>query len=539
MQLIKNIKISRRSSFSSLEVLTHLTFIFFLAFMLGARDLVYFRDYSITFEGSYRIYLGQIPYKDFFSPVGPVSFLLPALFFKLLSPNWSTFILSQFFLNVLSLLLVSNILVKIGVRPGVRYIALLFHTVFYLLLQTHPWYNTTGAFLLLACTRTAMSPRWTGISWTGILSGIAILTKQDFGILSVAVSGIIIVLVGLGSDLKSFFPNIDWQNKREFFLPILLRLGVFSISIFSIIFLFAVCTDSDHFLYWFNYGQLPHDRRHFGISDFIGNSFGTLGVITAAISLARNNFRLFISSVFITAASISRTTSGLGFTHYYFAAFIPLIIDELIRLKIKWKILILIVVAYTSFRVMIRPMTDVYHVFQNIVQNRPEHFFFDHQKLSGPLHNMPDTLLAFSHKVMAPEKTIDALLSLKQSPFNLSALATGKHPKVLNISELTPIYSELNAPPPTGLPLWFHTKVSLFPNEILKINKILNSGEFDLILLQGTHEGTTETYKAFLSILDGNDNYFLYERLTDTPANFTWPCKPDCQGDIYIYLRKS
>ena len=40
----------------------------------------------LAWEGAYRVSIGQIPYKDFGSPVGYGFWLLPALFFKLFGP---------------------------------------------------------------------------------------------------------------------------------------------------------------------------------------------------------------------------------------------------------------------------------------------------------------------------------------------------------------------------------------------------------------------------------------------------------------------
>ena len=93
--------------------------------------------------------------------------------------------------------------------------------------------------------------------------------------------------------------------------------------------------------------------------------------------------------------------------------------------------------------------------------------------------------------------------------------------------------------PPKGLPLWFHTNISLFPREIEKINDMLADSGIDIILLQGTHEGLTGTYMKFLKIIDENKNYTLLRRIQDSPANATWPCGKNCEGDIFIYIKKT
>ena len=55
------------------------------------RRFIFFRDYSIIWDGAYRLSKGLLPYSDFGIPLGPVGFYLPALFFKLFEAPSSTF----------------------------------------------------------------------------------------------------------------------------------------------------------------------------------------------------------------------------------------------------------------------------------------------------------------------------------------------------------------------------------------------------------------------------------------------------------------
>ncbi len=508
----------------------------FIAFEI--RDFVYFRDYSITFEGAYRLFLGQVPYRDFGAPVGPASFVIPALFFKLFEPNWTFFLLSQQFQNACLLVLVYALLGRIGTRALIKRIALLAFSVFYLLLLTHPWYNSTGALLLLAGVLCALGSSSVSVVAAGLLAGVAVLTKQDFGLLTLLIAGFFVAVVSLGSDREKILPGPDCLRDRARLLALAINLMLFAISAMAVVALFILATDAEQFKYWFNYGQSPHEARSISLRDLLGNSFGTLGWVTALLALARNNFRLLVASIFITAASVSRTTSGLGFTHYYFVAFMPVIIDECLRLKIRFKVLLLVVVVYASSRTMIRPVNDVYHVFESVALHQPEHFFFDYRKLSRPMADFPAELQAFSPHTQAPQQTSDAILGLKRIAAEKRAAAPGTKLKLLNLTELTPIYAELGAEPPMGLPLWFHTKVSLFPRQIEQLNETLAGQAFDIILLQGTHEGLTEPYRNFLSILNANQSYALLQVIQDSPANATWPCEPDCQGEIFIYVKR-
>ena len=76
-----------------------------LFFILSYRKIIFFRDYAIIFEGAFRLSLGQIPFNDFGIPMGPISLMIPAVFFKLFGVNWWVFQSSQIFINALKIFL--------------------------------------------------------------------------------------------------------------------------------------------------------------------------------------------------------------------------------------------------------------------------------------------------------------------------------------------------------------------------------------------------------------------------------------------------
>ncbi len=65
---------------------------FFLTYLSGGRGFFAF-DQSIVFDGGYRIFSGQIPYKDFVFPFGPVTFYLQAIFFKVLGISFRSYLI--------------------------------------------------------------------------------------------------------------------------------------------------------------------------------------------------------------------------------------------------------------------------------------------------------------------------------------------------------------------------------------------------------------------------------------------------------------
>src|SRR2546422_4552304 len=71
----------------------------------------------LSWEGAYRLYLGQVPFKDFGLPMGFGYWIIPAFFFKVLGPTFSTLVKAQFFLNLISMLSLRGILYNVRVKP--------------------------------------------------------------------------------------------------------------------------------------------------------------------------------------------------------------------------------------------------------------------------------------------------------------------------------------------------------------------------------------------------------------------------------------
>ncbi len=56
----------------------------------------------LSWEGAYRLYLGEVPYKDFGLPMGFGYWIVPAIFFKIFGPYLFTLIKAQYFLNIVA-----------------------------------------------------------------------------------------------------------------------------------------------------------------------------------------------------------------------------------------------------------------------------------------------------------------------------------------------------------------------------------------------------------------------------------------------------
>src|SRR3954469_16491841 len=64
----------------------------------------------VTWEGAYRMYLGQVPFRDFGMSLGYGFWIIPYVFFKIFGPYLYSLIIAQCFINFVSLLAFRGIL---------------------------------------------------------------------------------------------------------------------------------------------------------------------------------------------------------------------------------------------------------------------------------------------------------------------------------------------------------------------------------------------------------------------------------------------
>src|SRR5580765_5788270 len=70
----------------------------------------------LSWEGAYRLYQGQVPYRDFGMPVGYMYWVIPAMFFKIFGPQLITLVKAQAFINILSGLAFRSILKRLSME---------------------------------------------------------------------------------------------------------------------------------------------------------------------------------------------------------------------------------------------------------------------------------------------------------------------------------------------------------------------------------------------------------------------------------------
>lgn len=184
--------ISPSKIFGWLVVVSLLIFAYYINIKAGERGFLQ-SNQSFVFDGGYRIISGQIPYKDFIIPFGPITFWIQGIFFKLLGVNYLSFIYSASFFNVLATICSFAILKLFFPRQDLlSYIAGLLTAIwFYPPFGTTYPENTAFFFSLAALTfiigaiinnpDSARSSLLVLIS--GCLASLSFISKQNVGLL--------------------------------------------------------------------------------------------------------------------------------------------------------------------------------------------------------------------------------------------------------------------------------------------------------------------------------------------------------------------
>ncbi len=265
-------------------------------------------DFTHMFEGGYRIMLGQIPYQDFFSPIGPVSFAFLGLFYLVFGPDILASMLHSFFL-VITLTIPFYFIVRKEFSIFFSFIFSLFFYISFIGLSFHPLYNYTtyfflflNIFLILYHIKKDSLPMYVYIL-SAILGTLDFYTKQDTG-------GIHLFLLFL------YFA----VNYRKYWKKILCFYLI--PSAMFVLGTFLILSNFEGFLYWYNYGQPPHATNFSKFFEpekivFITSSWhfyvGIIFIFLLLFGKIKNNYKKKIISLFLVIAIshiVSNTLSG-------------------------------------------------------------------------------------------------------------------------------------------------------------------------------------------------------------------------------------
>src|ERR1044072_4483616 len=146
-------------------------------------------DLSYILENSYRMSLGQIPYRDFPFPYAPLTFLTQAALIKLTGRVFFHHVIYCAVVNGLSVLLTWRILLRILYRTSnKRLLALVLTTPLAVLsvygIFPHPFYDCDCTFVVLVCLLLLLRIPVGSLLESflaGVLLVIPLFTKQNTG----------------------------------------------------------------------------------------------------------------------------------------------------------------------------------------------------------------------------------------------------------------------------------------------------------------------------------------------------------------------
>src|SRR5690606_26363525 len=129
--------IENRRKLLIVDFILVIAFIIFPLFI----SLPYRVNIFLSWEGAYRLYLGQVPFKDFGLPMGFGYWLVPTLFFKLFGPTFMSLIKAQVLINFVSAISLRSMLYNLKVNPFAVTLTLLIFCLTYVIYNFWPWYN--------------------------------------------------------------------------------------------------------------------------------------------------------------------------------------------------------------------------------------------------------------------------------------------------------------------------------------------------------------------------------------------------------------
>lgn len=461
----------------------------------------------LSWEGAYRLYLGQVPYKDFGMPLGFGYWLVPALFFKIFGPYLFSLIKAQVFLNIVAGFSFRGILQKLKVNNGIRIAAVLVFCLSYIMLNFWPWYNNTVIIwelvalnLLLGFIFNTAKTRYLQLVAGCFFLFLSFFTKQDGGALAFLLAAGLLVYHA-------------WHDKR--WIDLLLFFACYAAISLLIILPF---TRYD-FGYWFNHGQPPHSSR-VSVMDLLNEILGESQWIKFYVLLAvllllgkinrqskawqNKQFVLFLllTTGILLEAAIFQVTSYTPpdnniFFHSFAIAFIISLLADVATVNFAKRFNLLALTAVVLLwwsgmywryidRIAMRifppaPTAAAAAGGENIINRHTYMINTDttHYEDESTWTAVPGSK-AFN-KMYLPPSTVAGIQRLKQMP-----LLSKKDKRILNMTELTPLEYELGCEPEKerDFPLWFHLGVSMFNRQVDSFSAKIRRRQYDMVLFE-------------------------------------------------------
>lgn len=476
----------------------------------------------LSFEGAYRIFQGQIPYKDFGLPLGYGFWLMPALFFKIFGAQLISLVKAQILMNIMAGLAFRSILKSLDVKPVLRVVSVLLFVLSYSFFNFWPWYNQTVivyeliglAFLFRFMTGPGGKLQIGYLLLAAAFTFLSFFTKQDGGGLALLLSLALLACNSL-------------QEKRWWDVPLFLA---FYGLVAAIIILPLIPYG---FGYWFNHGQAPHNSR-LSLYDILSEILAQSQWIKVYLLLVvlclvpafrqwgvfwsnkKNVLFALLTLGILAEAAIFQVTSYTPpdnniFFHSFAFAFIATHLQQQLKINLSsWKpfavmtILVMFWWSGTFWKYLDKVVSRVLPE-KEIVQGISEDSAYakynplssktgenvvsrNNYMLEEDPNDVPVSKWIFSdlkafHKIYMPPSTVEGMKRLMDMPI-VKEKKDGL--KVLNMTELTPLAKEMHYQLETGAdyPLWNHLGVGMFNRQLHAFAQKIRQHHYDVVLYE-------------------------------------------------------
>ena len=240
--------------------------------LVGHRGILLL-DQSILFDGSWRVYQGQVPYRDFVTAFPPLPFYIQSFFFRLTDVDFSAMVLAAAVLNAVAAIWAIWLTRRfVPDLPAVALIAGLLTAVWFQAPFGTLWFEQTAFFfnllalvLLVKCLDSEQYAAALRVA-AGVLLSASMLSKQNAGLEFVPIAFGVAAIPQLPQMRKAAISIL------QTFAGLFLGFGIFAIWLWS----FSSPVD-----FWHCYVVLA---RQIG-ADRIGFASTVLGTITIGVTL--------------------------------------------------------------------------------------------------------------------------------------------------------------------------------------------------------------------------------------------------------------
>jgi hypothetical protein len=458
----------------------------------------------LSWEGAYRLYLGQVPYKDFGLPMGFAYWVIPAVFFKIFGPYMFSLVKAQVFINLVAGFSFRSLLKQFDLLSGQRFLSVLLFCLSYSFFNFWPWYNHSvfvyelvGLFFVTKSIF-SVNRRWSyAFAFLGgFFVFVSFFTKQDGGALALLLALAILGYQAIG------------QRK---FAPIVIFIAGFAVTAMALVLPFL----SHGIGYWFNYGQPPHYSR-VSMHDMLDEIFGAsqwakfyLVLILIIGFVKTDSFRnikgffqdskaftfflltcgILVQALIIQVTSYTPPDNNIYFHSFAFAYLITLVpasfnLNRLVPLGLT-VVMLFFWWSGTYYKYVQRIVDRVFPrttevTDRNIVSRHNFMVNTDSTTLDVDMSEWKSSGLKAFSGVYMPVSTIDGINRLLERP----EIKGKEKPLVLNMTELTPLAHEIGYELETPRPLWYHRNVAMFDREVNLFCDLISKQYYDVVLFE-------------------------------------------------------